>query len=102
MGRDAVEPVGDRRAGGAAGLVIRPEHEVIDQELRAAPEEIRQAGAPLLGLEFVALLDPDPGQLLAPLRQRVALPGFALVVAANWIAYAKVGLPGAEQLRRRR
>ena len=31
----AVEPVGDRRARGTARRVIRPEHEVVDEELRA-------------------------------------------------------------------
>ena len=43
---DAVEPVRDRRAGRTPGRVVGPEHEVVDEELRAPSEEVRQRGAP--------------------------------------------------------
>src|SRR5262245_327447 len=72
MRDDPVEPVRDRRAGRTAGGVVGPEHEVVDEELRAAPEEIRQRGAPLVGLESIRLVDPDPRQLLPPPRQLIA------------------------------
>ena len=70
----AVEPVRDRRAGRTPRRVVGPEHEVVDEELRAPSEEVCQRGAPLVGLESILLVDPDPRQLLPPLRQLVAAP----------------------------
>src|SRR5204863_2020611 len=69
-----VEAVRDRRAGRAARGVVGPEHEVVDEELRASPEEVRQRSATLVGLESIRLVDSDPGQLLPPPRQLVAAP----------------------------
>src|SRR5262249_51884868 len=57
---EPVEAVGDRRAGRAAGGVIGPEHEVVDEELRAPAEKVRQRGAPFAGLESILLVDPNP------------------------------------------
>ena len=65
---DAVVPVRDCRAGRATRLVVGAEHEMVDEELRAPLEEFCQRGAPLVGLESVFLVDPDPRQLLAPPR----------------------------------
>src|SRR2546422_2087552 len=70
----AVEAIGNRRAGRTPRPIVGPEHEVVDEELRAPSEEIRQRGAALLGIEFVLLVDPDPRQLLPALRQLVAAP----------------------------
>src|SRR5207245_8545594 len=74
MHDDPVEAVRDRRAGRAAGGVVGPEHEVVDEELRAPSEEVRQRGAPLVRLESILLVDPQPRQLLPPPRQVVAAP----------------------------
>src|SRR4029453_9720014 len=63
---EPVEAVRDRRAGRAPGRVVGPEHEVVDEELRAPPEEIPQRGAPLVGVESELLVDRNPRQLLAP------------------------------------
>src|SRR5262245_8860588 len=71
---EPVEAVRDRRAGRAAGGVVRPEHEVVDEELRAPSEEVRQRGLPLVGLESILLVDSNPRQLLPPPRQLVAAP----------------------------
>jgi hypothetical protein len=71
---EAVEPVRDRRAGRTPRRVVGPEHEVVDEELRAPSEEICQRGAPFIGLESVLLVDPDPRQLLTSPRQLVAVP----------------------------
>jgi hypothetical protein len=65
VGDDSVEVIGDQGASGASlALVGEPsavaEHEVIDEELRAPSEEIRQRGAPLVSLESVRLVDPHP------------------------------------------
>src|SRR5436190_1832029 len=70
----AIEAVRDHRAGGAARLVIRPEHKMVDEELRAASEKVGQRGIPFIGVEAVRLVDPHPRQLLPPARQFVAPP----------------------------
>src|SRR5204862_1163521 len=54
--------------------VLGPEHEVIDEELRASSEEISEGSCALVGLEAVLLVDSKPGQLLPRLRQFVAPP----------------------------
>jgi hypothetical protein len=45
---------------------------MVDEELRAASEEIRRRGAPLVDLETIRLVDPNPRQLPPPPRQLVA------------------------------
>jgi len=69
-----VEAVGDRRTTRAPRRVVRPEHEVIDEQLRASAEQIRKGRCALVGVEAVLLVDPHPGQLLALPRQLVAAP----------------------------
>src|SRR4029078_11405171 len=68
---ESVEAVRDGRAGWAARRVVRPEHEMIDEELRAPSEEIWARGSPFIGVELIRLLDLDPWQLLTLLRQLV-------------------------------
>src|SRR5207247_111305 len=68
----AVEAIRDRRTRRTPRLIVGPEHEVIDEELRAPPEEVGQRGAALVGIELVLLVDPDPRQLLPAPRQLVA------------------------------
>src|SRR6476659_3521083 len=68
----AIEAVGDRRAGWAARLVVRSEHEVIDDQLRAAAEQVRQARLAILGAEPIVLFDPNPGKRLPALGKIVA------------------------------
>ena len=53
MDRKTVETVGDHRAGRAAGLVIGPEHEVIDEQLRAPGKQILQRPRARFGVESV-------------------------------------------------
>jgi hypothetical protein len=57
----AVEAVGDRRAVRAPGGVVGPEHEVVDEQLRASLEQAGKGRRALVGLETVLLADPDPG-----------------------------------------
>jgi outer membrane protein assembly factor BamB len=45
---------------------------VVDEELRASPEEVGQRAASLVGLESIRLVDSNPRQLLPPPRQLVA------------------------------
>src|SRR5919106_5960559 len=79
MEEDAVERVRDRRAGRTPRLEVGPEHEVVDDQLRAPAEQVFERSAPLVGLEPVLLVDPNPGQLLPPPRQLVAAPGKLLL-----------------------
>jgi hypothetical protein len=67
---EAVEPIGDHRTGRTVRRIVGPEHEVIDEELRAAAEEVLERGVPFV--EPVCLVDSDPRQLLAPTRHLVA------------------------------
>jgi hypothetical protein len=66
---EAVEAIVDR----APRLAARSEHEVVDQELRAAVEELGQGPRPFVGVEQVLLLDRDPGQLAALASQLVPI-----------------------------
>src|SRR5947207_603701 len=71
---DAVKPVRDRRARRTARFVVGPEHEMIDEELRAPSEEVCQRGAPFVGLEAVLLVNSNPRQFLPFSRQLIAPP----------------------------
>lgn len=48
---------------GARHLPVLPVHQVVDEELRAAIEQLRQGLGPVDGGEGVELFDRDPGQL---------------------------------------
>src|SRR5258708_25358943 len=64
MDGEAVEAIRDHRAGRTARRVVRSEHEVVDEELRASAEEVRQRGTPFIGLEAISLIDWYPRQFL--------------------------------------
>jgi hypothetical protein len=62
MDQLAVEPVREARAAGACpDLVIRPVHDVVGEELRAAIEQLGERLLPVVGVELVLLRDRDPG-----------------------------------------
>src|SRR4051794_8637163 len=71
----------DEHAAAVAALVlIRPEHEVVEDQLAPALEQVRERDLPLRPLELVALLDLRPrqppairGELVAPPRQLLLL-----------------------------
>jgi hypothetical protein len=70
VGDDTVEVIGDQGASGASPALVGepesvPEHEVIDEELRAPAEEVFERGAPVVGLESIRLVG------------RVGLPRYA-------------------------
>src|ERR1019366_7086400 len=75
----AVEAVRDRRAGRASCRVVGPEHEVVDQELRASSEQLGERRRALVGLEPVLLVDTYPRQFLALLCQLVSASGQRLL-----------------------
>jgi hypothetical protein len=69
VGNDRIEVIGDQGASGAAlAFLGEPsaiaEHEVIDEQLRAPSKQVCQRCAPLMGLESILLVDPNPRQLL--------------------------------------
>src|SRR5262245_6794090 len=70
----STEAIGDSGAGWAPRLVVRSEHEVVDEELRTSPEEVLQPGAPFIRVKSVILFDPNPRQFLPPSCQLVAAP----------------------------
>jgi hypothetical protein len=55
---------------GTAGLVLRPEHEVVDEQLRTALEQVGERRLSVVGVERVLLLDAHPRQL-APLSREL-------------------------------
>src|SRR3954449_2342787 len=66
----------DEHAAAVAALVlVRPEHEVVEDQLAPAPEQVPKRGLPPRAVELVALLDLRPrqppalrGKLVAPPR----------------------------------
>src|SRR5438094_151255 len=90
MDRVRIDRVGDRGADGAARLVCRAEHEVVDEQLRASVEELGERLRPRLGPEAVLLLDGHPGELPSLLRELVAAPGELLLLREQLVAR---GLP---------
>ena len=70
----AVGVVGHVGAARAALLPARREHEVLHDELAAAVEQIGERLPAVGPIEDVRLVDADPGQLPAQLRDLVAAP----------------------------
>jgi hypothetical protein len=76
---EVADVVGEERAGRAALIPVRVEHEVVDQQLATVLEQIQQAGRAVPALEPVLLADLGHRQP-APLgAQRVALLGELLL-----------------------
>src|SRR5436190_1153004 len=86
MDRVRIDRVGDRGADGAARLVRRAEHEVVDEQLRATVEELGERLRPRLGLEAVVLLDRHPGKLPPLPRELVAATGELLLLREQLLA----------------
>ena len=59
---------------GQTAFVLRAEHEVIYEELRASFEQIGEGRRALVGLEMVLLINSNPWQPLPLLRQFVTTP----------------------------
>src|SRR5687768_3071076 len=82
-----MDPPGTSRP--AAQGVRRAEHEVVDEQLRAPVEELRQRPRPILGLEAVLLLEPHPGQPSPLTSQFIVLTGELLLAPAEILASGK-------------
>src|SRR2546423_484399 len=96
MDRVRSDGVGDRGADGAAGLVRRAEHEVVDEQLRATVEELGERLRPRLGFEAVVLLDRHPGKLPPLPRELVAATGELLLLREQFLARCLPLLPGSD------
>jgi hypothetical protein len=72
MHDDAVEIVGPEGAALAAGLPVGTEHEVVDDQLMPALEQVRQGLSAARAFEDVWRLHALPGQVSALLAQLVA------------------------------
>src|SRR5436190_2433845 len=83
---DRIEIVGPERADRAAGVVLRIEHEVVDEELATTVEELRQRLLPARAVEDVLLLDRLPRQGLPLLRQLVACTRELLLLRKELLA----------------
>src|SRR6516164_1792063 len=74
MHRYAVEVVGPERAMRTTCLPCRIEHEVINDQLAAAVQQLRQALPAVGSFEYVVLLDALPRQFAPLAAQLVAQP----------------------------
>src|SRR5215471_17866232 len=72
MDSDTVVAVRDRRARRTACGVVGPEHEMVDEELRAPAEEMSERCFSFVGLELIFFVDLDPRQFLTFSRQLIA------------------------------
>src|SRR5919201_3332366 len=102
MREHAVEAVRGRRAGGAAGGVVGSEHEVVDDELRAAVEQLRQRACAVLGVEAFLLLQRHPGELAPLPREFVAEPRVLLPPSEERLARGEPLFPCSDLLIRHR
>ena len=67
----------------------RRQHEVIDGELAAAPEQIRERALALRPFEHIGLLDLDPGQLAALGAKGIELMGDGFLLGEQRLAGGK-------------
>src|SRR6266576_5409115 len=81
MREHAVEAVGCRRTGRAAGGVVGAKHEVVDDQLRPTVEQLRKGACAGLGVEAVLLFERHPRELAALLRDLVGEPRVLLLAA---------------------
>src|SRR6266513_5175301 len=79
MREHAVEAVGCRRTGRAAGGVVGAKHEVVDDQLRPAVEQLRKSACAGLGVEAVLLFESHPRELAALLCDLVGEPRVLLL-----------------------
>src|SRR5205814_179236 len=75
---EVADLVDEHRAAVAARVLVRPEHEVVDEQLPAPLEEVEQARLAGGTVEDVGLVDPDHWQPAALGRERVSCLGGVL------------------------
>jgi hypothetical protein len=78
---EVADLVDEHRAAVAADVLVRPEHEVVEQQLPAPFEQIGQRDLACRAVEGVTLLDSHARQHAALSRERVAGPSGLLLLA---------------------
>jgi hypothetical protein len=89
MHHRAVEVIGEQRAARAALLPVRAEHEVIDDQLALAAEQIGERLLAVRGVEHVVLVDLLPRQLAPFAAQRITRARERLFVGEMRLAGSK-------------
>src|SRR5918996_6493321 len=84
--------VDEHRAAIAALVLVRPEHEVVEEQLPAPLEEVEQARRAVPAVEDVVLIDPDH-------RQTATLGGECVSCPGGFLFLGKEGLPRCLPLR---
>src|SRR5580765_8291981 len=72
---EVADLIDEHRAPAAANILVRTEHEVVEEQLRAPFEQVGQRDLAFRAFEGVLLLDPDSRKAAAPGRERVPRPG---------------------------
>jgi hypothetical protein len=90
----AIVGVGPERAAGATFVPVRAEHEVVDDELAAAGEQVRQRLLAVRAIKYIGLLDLDPGQLAALSGELIAQPSEFLLFGQEALAGGEPFLVG--------
>ena len=86
MRHNAVKIVGPKRAAFAAGLPIGTKHEMVDDKLTAAAEQLPKCLLPFGALEYILLGDAHPRQIPARLAQLIAQTREFLLLGENLLA----------------
>ena len=92
------EIVGGERAAGAALRLVGSEHEVVDDELGPAGEQLGERPAPVLGVEAVLPLHRHPRQLATSARELVAAAGELLLLLEQGDARRQPLLAGSHSI----
>src|SRR5690349_8168758 len=99
MRDEAVEAIGNGRARWATGGVVRAEHEVVDEHLRAPAEQLSERLHAVVGVEAVVLVDPDPRQLTAATGELVTAAGVRLLVVEEFESSLQPVLTATDRVR---
>ena len=83
---EVADLVDEHRATVAARILVRPEHEVVEEQLRATLEEVEQAGLAVGSLERVVLVDQHPWQAATLGGECVSRPGCFLFLGKERLA----------------
>ena len=86
-----VEAIGDRRTARTPFVPLGIEHEVVDEQLRAAAEQIDERGSAMFRVEHVVLVESHP-------RQLPPLPGQVIVPSGQFLLGIEQLEPGFEPL----
>src|SRR5712692_2761448 len=98
--QDALDVVDLEGAPDALSHLAWTHHEVLDEELGAPVEQVRERDLAVRRIEDVFLLHPDPRQVPAHLAELVPLPGMRLLAGEQRDACAEPLLSGDDGVRR--